>query len=192
MKKKILYIALVLICLSIITGGTLSYFAAGDTARNVITSGGIDVKIVEQQLVDGKLLPYPETPVEVMPATTVSKIVSVQNVEETAWVRVSYTVTVYDSTGKVLEVPADELEKVIVISPDSENWTEKDGWWYCNAALGTGESSAPLFEEVVFSGAEMDNKYQNCTTEIDVVAQAVQAANNGSTVFEALGWADNK
>ena len=59
MKKKVLYIAIVVICLALITGGTYAYFTTSDTARNVITSGGIEVKVVEQQLVNGTLQPYP-------------------------------------------------------------------------------------------------------------------------------------
>ena len=188
MKKKLFYIAVIVICLSLITGGTYAYFTTSDTARNVITSGGIEVNVVEQQLVNGTLQPYPSQPIPVMPATKVSKIVSVQSTKQAAWVRMNYTLTVYDADGKEMEIPADELAKVIVIDPDTTNWTRKDGWWYYNATIASGETTKPLFEEVVFSGPYMDNKYQNCTVVIDVTAQAVQKANNGATVWEALGW----
>lgn len=188
MKKKLLYIAAILICLSIITTGTLAYFTASDTARNVITSGGIDVEIVEQQLSDGVLTPYPSEPIPVMPATTVSKIVSVRNLEQTAWIRAQYTVTVYDADGNVMPIPAEELQTVIGINPDTAGWTLKDGWWYCNTAVESGAMTAPLFREVAFSGPDMDNKYQGSTVVIDIDAQAVQYANNGTTVMEALGW----
>jgi len=124
----------------------------------------------------------------VMPATTVSKIVSVQSTEQAAWVRMNYTLTVYDADGKKMDIPADELAKVIVITPDATNWTRQDSWWYCNTAIASGETAKPLFEEVEFSGPHMDNKYQSCTVVIDVTAQAVQKANNGATVLEALGW----
>ena len=191
MKKKALYIAIVVICLALITGGTYAYFSTSDTARNVITSGGIEVKVVEQQLVNGTLQPYPSQPIPVMPATTVSKIVSVQSTKQAAWVRMNYTLTVYDADGKKMEIPADELAKVIVITPDATNWTQKDGWWYYNTAIASGETTKPLFEEVAFSGPHMDNKYQSCTVVIDVTAQAVQKANNGATVLEALGWPAN-
>ena len=191
MKKKVLYIAIVVICLALITGGTYAYFTTSDTARNVITSGGIEVKVVEQQLVNGTLQPYPSQPIPVMPATTVSKIVSVQSTEQAAWVRMNYTLTVYDADGKKMEIPADELAKVIVIASDTANWTLKDGWWYYNTAVKGGETTKPLFEEVEFSGPHMDNKYQLCTVVIDVTAQAVQQANNGATVWEALGWPAN-
>ena len=191
MKKKILYIVAIIICLSLITSGTYAYFTTSDTARNVITAGGVKVKVVEQQLVNGALQPYPSQPIPVMPATTVSKIVSVQSTEQAAWVRMNYTLTVYDADGKEMEIPTDELAKVIVIVPDETNWTHKDGWWYYNTAIASGETSKPLFEEVVFSGSYMDNKYQLCTVVVDVSAQAVQKANNANTVMEALGWSEN-
>ena len=188
MKKKILYIAAIVICLSLITSGTYAYFTTSDAARNVITSGGIEVNVVEQQLVNGTLQPYPNQPIQVMPATTVSKIVSVQSTEQAAWVRMNYTLTVYDADGKEMEIPTDELARVIGIDPDTTNWTLKEGWWYYNTAIKSGETTNPLFKEVVFSGLYMDNKYQLCTVVIDVTAQAVQQANNGTTVWEALGW----
>lgn len=188
MKKKILYIAAILICLSIITSGTYAYYTTTDTARNVITTGGVEVQVVEQQLVNGTLQPYLNQRIPVMPATTVSKIVSVQSKQEPVWVRTNYTVTVYDADNKVLEVPAEELKKAIVINPDATNWTEKDGWWYYNTDIKSGETTKPLFETVTFSGPDMGNKYQMCTVVIDVTAQAVQKANNKETVLEALGW----
>ena len=188
MKKKILYVAAIIICLSIITGGTLAYFTTSDTARNVITSGGISLEVVEEQLIDGKLQPYPSQPIQVMPATTVSKLVSVRNTQQPAWVRMTYTLTVKDASGKVMDIPPAELSKVIAIDAGGGKWLEKDGWWYYSSAVQSGMSTEPLFREVVFSGPHMDNKYQNCTVTIDVTAQAVQKANNGTTPLEAQGW----
>lgn len=188
MKKKIFAAAVVVICLSVLASTTLAYFTDIDIARNVIKSGGISVKVVEQQLVDGALQPYDDPLIPIMPGTEVSKIVSVQSIEQPAWVRMNYILTVYDAEGKEMDIPADELAKVIGITPDTTNWTMKDGWWYCNIAVKTGETTHPLFEKVVFSGPYMDNKYQNCAVMIDIDAQAVQTANNGESVWDALGW----
>lgn len=191
MKKRIFAIAVVMICLSVLASTTIAYFTDTDIARNVITSGGLDIHIVEQQLVDGKLVDYPSEPIPVMPATTVSKIVSVQNTDEPAWVRLSYAITVYGADGKEIEISADELANVIIIEPDTTNWTQKGSWWYYNTAVKTKEATTPLFEEVVFSGPDMNNKYQNCTVVIDVAVQAVQKANNGATIWEANGWPED-
>lgn len=192
MKKKILYIAAILICLSIISGGTLAYYSVSEVAQNVITSGGVEISLIEEQLVDGVVVPYPNQPIKIMPDTKVSKIVSVQSKKQSAWIRVNYTVTVYDAEGDEMKIPDEELEKVIIIQPDSTNWTQKDGWCYYNTAVASGEKTTPVFEEVVFSGPDMDNKYQLCTVLIDVEAQAVQQENNGNYAVEAFGWPDSE
>ena len=44
-----------------------------------------------------------------------------------------------------------------------------------------------MFTKVTFNAA-MGNEYQNATATVDVAAQAVQTANNGSTVTDAQGW----
>lgn len=188
MKKKLLYLAAVLICLSLMTGGTLAYFTAEDTARNVITTGGVQVTVVEQQLVNGQLMPYPDGPVCVMPGARVSKIVSVRNAQEDAWVRMNYEIIVYDAQGERMQIPQETLKTVIRIDHDETNWTLVGDWWYYNSALEEGQITEPLFQSVDFSGPDMGNEYQNATVEILVTAQAVQLANNGSTPAQAAGW----
>lgn len=188
MKKKILYIAALVICLSLVTGGTLAYYTGSDTARNVITTGAVDVTVVNQQRVGDELVPYPEQPISIMPGRTVSKIVSVHNEEQPAWVRLCYTVTVYDASGNVLEVTPEELADVVIIQPNGEGWTFRDGWWYCNAALETGETSEIFCENVKFSAEKMGNKFQKCSIVIDITAQGVQKANNGTSALDAMGW----
>lgn len=188
MKKKILYIALIVICVSLLAGTSLAYFSTSATAGNIITTGGVEVQVLEQQLVNGSLQSYPTERIPVMPGVEVSKIVSAQCIEQAAWLRMGYTVTVYDSEGEVVDIPADELAAAVIIEPDSENWSFKDGWWYCSEAVKPGQASPALFEKVSFSGPNMDNKFQGCTVTVKVTAQAVQQINNGSAVMEAQGW----
>ena len=148
MKKKLLYLAAVLICLSLMTGRTLAYFTAEDTARNVITTGGVQVTVVEQQLVNGQLMPYPDGPVCVMPGARVSKIVSVRNAQEDAWVRMNYEIIVYDAQGERMQIPQETLKTVIRIDHDETNWTLVGDWWYYNSALEEGQITEPLFQSV--------------------------------------------
>lgn len=187
MKKRIFAMAVIMICISILASTTLAYFTDVGTARNVITSGGIVISLVEQQLVGDELVDYPNGPISVLPGRHVSKIVSVKNLDQTAWIRMRYTVTVMDAAGDPMEVPADELAQLIVIDADEENWTFRDGWWYCNEAVNSREVTAPLFESVDFA-TTMGNSFQGGTVYIDVIAQAVQQANNGATVLDAAGW----
>ena len=48
MKKKILLVTAVVICLAIAATGTLAYFTSDDVAHNVITSGGVNIELVEK------------------------------------------------------------------------------------------------------------------------------------------------
>jgi len=188
MKRRFAYCAILCMLVSLVVNSTLAYYTAQTTVRNAVTSGGIDIQVVEKQLVAGALENYPDASVSVMPGSRVSKIVSAKNLDEPAWVRMAYTVTIQDAKGDVMELSAQQMDQIITVDTDPVNWTYKNGWWYCNKALATGEESKPLFTEVMFSGPEMGNTYQSCTILIDVVAQAVQKVHNGDTVMDAAGW----
>ncbi len=195
MKKKILALAVIAISFSIMAYNTLAFFAADDKAHNIITTSGVDIAIEEWQLVGEKQEPYPkDTPIKVMPGVTVSKIVTVQNKEAEAYIRAGLEIQVLDPTGQVMELDKDTLRHMIDIKINDTYWTKsekEDGWFYYSQPTDTGEVTEPLFTEVIFSGVNMTNEYQNCTVEIIVDAQAVQAANNGDNVLTAAGWPKN-
>ena len=192
MKKKIILVSAIAACLALIVGmGTFAYFTDEDRAHNIISTGAVAVCIEEWTLQDGELIPYPKTAVEVMPGAEVSKIVTVKNSDETALVRVSYDIEVMDADGNLMLLSDEELEKCIIITPDTENWSVKaefDGWYYYNAPLSTGDVTLPLFEKVEFSGTEMGKKFEGSTFKVNVHAQAVQATNNAASAIDAAGW----
>lgn len=189
MKRKIFAAAVIVICLSTLAYGSLAYFTADDTARNVITAGSLDISIEEWQQEGDDLLPYPTNePIAVMPATKVSKIVTVRNHDAQSFIRARLDVTVRDADGQIMELPPEALSSVITLAVNTEDWTQKDGWWYYGSPVDSKTATQPLMTEVRFDGPSMTNEYQNCTVEINVTAQAVQTANNRSTALEALGW----
>lgn len=188
MKKKILLLTAAIICLSILASGTLAYFTAEDTAHNVITSGGVDIEVEEwQEKEDGSTEPYPDEPVQIMPGTELSKIVTVKNLEAQSWIRARFTVVITAQDGTVMDLTAEQVDALIDIDL-GDKWTEQDGWYYYDEAVNPGDITEPLFTEVHFSGPNMTNEYQNCTVEIIVEAQATQTANNGESALEAQGW----
>lgn len=193
MKKKVLLIVLLVLCLCAIIGsGTYAYFTSEDRAHNVITTGGVTISIEEWKIENGELVPYPKDPVEVMPGMEISKIVTVKNEDEGALVRVSYDIVITDANGNVMELSEEELSKYIIITPDLENWEVKaefDGWYYYKGVLENGSTTAPLFEKVLFSPS-MGNEFQNATLKVNVHAEAVQSANNAPTAIDAIGWGD--
>ncbi len=190
MKRKLLSLSIVAICLAILASGTAAYFTAEDAAHNVIVSGGIAISIIDKtQDRNGVLVDFPQDGfVGVMPGASVSRVISVQNTEKSgAWVRVKVTQEILSQDGAALPLLLNESIPVITFAVDGEKWTLKDGWYYYHAPVAPGTVTDPLFERMDFS-AQMDNAYQNGKMRMQIYAQAVQSANNGATVLEAQGW----
>lgn len=193
MKKKILVVAALIVCIAILAAGTLAYYTSRTTAHNVITTGAVSIDVVEWQQEGDKLIPYPkDEPLGAMPGSTVSKIVTVQNNKAEAFVRARFEIIVTDAGGNVMDLSQAELARVISVTmPSGSGWQQKAGdtqWWYYVEPVATGEATEALFTEVVFDGPNMTNEYQNCTVAVVVYAQGVQTANNGRTALEAAGW----
>ncbi len=183
-KKKLIVLLLALASLLIAVAGSYAYIEHQTVARNIITTGKIEVKVNEYADTAGT--PFPETGVSgVMPGAAVTKIVEIENTADSAdaWVRVMVEKTITLAEG-VSGTPDPSL---VSIDFDTANWTFSDGWYYYNARLAPGERTAPLFTQVVFSNS-MDNMYQESTAEVKVTAQAVQVIHNGDTALDAVGW----
>ena len=181
MKRRIALAALVLLLVCGVAGGTTAYYTTTAQATNVITTGGIDVDLQEWADEDGT--PF-EDVLGVLPGRSVTKIVTAKNIgPNEAWVRLRFEKSVQLAEGVEGEVdPA-----LVELDLNTEDWIEKDGWYYYSQKLLPGEISPPLFTEVNFA-EEMGNVWQGSTVTIDVEMHAVQVANNGVAVLEAAGW----
>lgn len=192
MKKKLTIISALVICATIVTSGTLAYFTAEDRARNVITSGGVNIELVETtKKGDGTEVEFPKEGLTgIMPGTSASKIVSVKNIGDEAWIRVKVDTTILDSQGNELPQTIGDTS-VVSYEVSSTDWFSSDGYYYYKDSVQMNESTNILFDEVRFA-KEMGNEYQNCRIEIDIDAQAVQTANNpipaGGDVSDIPGW----
>ena len=198
MKKKLLALAAIMICVSIVSLGTVAYFNAEQQAHNIITTGSIDIDLVEEMIVDGTKVPF-EDQEGVMPGESVSKIVTVKNTGESdAYIRVWVNTAISEPGDPItnpliknlpltIEVEGETVE-LIDIDYNTEDWTAgEDGYWYYDKALKAGETTEPLFENVTFHKL-MGNAYQNSRTIVDVSAEATQVANNGTSAMTAAGW----
>lgn len=183
MKKKIAAAALIVSMLSISAMGTLAYFTDTGIAHNVITSGKVDITLIDDTEEIGK--PFPDGGItNVMPGTSVSKIVGVKNEEVSAdaWVRLLVNTEFVEGLDEeVVSMYLSERweksdEKVTINGKEYDAYTYKE-------VLEPNTYTEPLFEEVKFAPV-MGNEYQNSTLHIDVIAQAVQADNNPSIT----GW----
>ena len=194
-KKKVIAVLVIVLCLSVLGDATMAYFTAKDTAHNVITTGNVDIELVEKQNRDGILVDYPSEPISgVMPGTEVSKIVSVRNTGTgDAWVRlrVAKSLTLAANPPEPLPEGQTADPELIRIVFDDSQWIKDGEWFYCKEPLPAGKSTTPLFKSVTFA-PEMGNAYQGCTANILVDAQAVQVKNNplpaSGNYAEIPGW----
>lgn len=199
MKRKLLFLAVAVICLSIVAAGTVAYFTAEGRAHNVITTGGVSIRVDEKTLTDEEVeVDFPEGGISgVMPGGEVSKIVRVQNTGGAeAWIRVGVSVSITGADGT--ELP-DEItvggaaQPVVRVDYLTANgWLDgDDGYYYCSSAVAPQAYTNSLFETVTFN-PNMGDEYQSCTVNIIVNAQAVQTANNpipsGGDVSDVSGW----
>lgn len=208
MKRKILLVASLAICVATIASGTLAYFTAEGQAHNVITTGKVGIELVEKTKSDsGAEIDFPEEGISgVMPGASVSKIVSVKNTGDAeAWIRVWVNVAISESGDPIsnptiknlplqIEKADGTMGDVVTLDFDSEKWIYKDGYYYYIDPVDPGKSTDTLFENVTFA-KEMGNEYQNAVILIDVSAEAVQSANNliptDGDVTDIKGWSNN-
>ncbi len=187
MKKRLLVCVLAILCIAATVYNTVAYFTGEDTAVNVITAGNIKIQLIELSVPEdgGEPVPFADV-IGVLPGGEVSKLVQVKNIgDQPAYIRIAVEKTILLAEG------AQGNADVSLISCDfnTVNWTEQEGYFYYKGPLGPGETTEPLFTKVSFD-RNMGNLYQNSKANIQIHAYAVQAANNGSSAFEAAGWSE--
>ena len=192
-KRFVTAVTVIAAVIALTAGGTLAYFSTSERAHNVITSGGVDIELLEWTDELKQEQWNSETSVTIMPGTAVTKIVEVKNIGSSdAWVRVkvdkAFTVKneARDASVLVCDLPVEGNSYWV---KKSENGVD---WWYYAKPLAPGAvTEAPLFKSVTLVSGT-DNAYQGGEATVTVSVQAVQYENNGDksdeTVFDAVGW----
>lgn len=181
MKRKLLILSVLAICIATLAAGTLAYFTSEGKAHNVLTTGGVEIA-VQEWADEEKTKPF-EDLTGIMPGMTVTKIAEIKNTGASdAWVRVKVEKNIK------LQGEGTPDTALVELNLNLTDWTlGEDGYLYYNKVLKPGEVTEPFFTAVTFN-VTMGNEYQNATATVDVAAQAVQTANNGDTVMDAKGW----
>jgi len=213
MKRKIALLALLAVFAAIAASGTIAYFTSETHAHNVITSGGIDIDLLEWSVAPTDEAHTNGVPFEnlngVMPSQTVNKIVEVKNTgANDAYVRIFLQKSIAEkpsgiigAIGGIFNPPVclpltiqvgNETVEVIQLDINTTDWRYNEDdcyYYYVKEALKPGEVTTPLFNTVTLA-PQMGNEYQNTEIYIDVTAEATQVANNGASALEAQGWPD--
>ena len=180
MKRKLLILSLLVILAALTAAGTLAYYTDSARTHNVITSGKVNIALLEWAD-EERTKPFKDKQ-GVMPGTKVTKIVEVKNTGTgAAFVRLRVETEVLSAEGQKMG------SKHVRLDFNQTDWIHRDGYYYYARSLQPGETTEPLFNAVTFA-AEMGNTYQNATAHVKVTAYAVQSANNGDSPQAAKGW----
>lgn len=180
MKRKLLILSLLVILAALTAAGTLAYYTDSARTHNVITSGKVNIALLEWAD-EARTKPFKDKQ-GVMPGTKVTKIVEVKNTGTgAAFVRLRVETEVLSAEGQEMD------PKHVRLDFNQTDWIYRDGYYYYARSLQPGETTVPLLKTVTFA-AEMGNEYQNATAYVNVKAYAVQSANNGDDPLNAEGW----
>ena len=180
MKRKLLILSLLVILAALTAAETLAYYTDSARTHNVITSGKVNIDLLEWAD-EARTKPFKDKQ-GVMPGTKVTKIVEVKNTGTgAAFLRLYVEKNVYRADQTPMK------SDPVSLNFNDTDWTYSDGYYYYNRPLEPGKTTEPLFTAVIFDPL-MDNEYQNATAHVKVIAYAVQSANNGDSPQAAKGW----
>lgn len=178
--KKLL--PLFLLCVSVFVfsfsiGQTLAYWIAEDKTDNLITTGQLTAKIVEE---------YEQNQI-VYPGDVIPKAVNVAN---TGNVDSIIRVKVTKAWGQVREngqliIDSTLSTENIVIDYNTDSWfyDANDGYFYYKGVLEPGRTTAePLFTEFHITNST-DNDFANMHADIGVKMESVQAAYGAVSIW---------
>lgn len=206
MKKKLLALSMTAICISAMAAGTLAYYTSETTIHNTISSGKIEIDVLDVEGSDAMPLTVKEDDKEqalkIMPGKEIPyRGVAVSNIGSSpAWVRVKATTVIISKDGTELSNKIDGTDEYVIQYKLSENWIDgQDGFYYYKYPVNSSsvENEASVTDHLIQGikvSPKMGNGYQGCEVHITVSAQAVQSKNNmpeSGNVTDVKGWPDS-
>lgn len=166
MKKKTAILALALLLVAVIaTGITLASFTASVRTTNVVTTGNVNIDLMEEG----------RGPSVHLPTETVPRPVWVRNTgRNSAFIRVELTPVWQGGAAGFTPAP-DAIEYLLA---DSGDWLRgEDGYWYYQKILEPGQDTSRLLEGYRIAPLAVDNAYSGLSVEVEVTAHAIQTAH---------------
>lgn len=181
MRERIAIIALIgVLVLSIIVGGSLAQVQRRGEAENIISSGEIKVKLLNQTS-DGKSMP--EVITHIVPGDTLDNIVKVQNTcDYDEYIRMTVDKVIFETAEENAVLDSSKAHFLF----NEDDWTYKDGYYYYNGVLKAGDTSTALYDGI-YLDESINNDYKLAVMTVEITVEAVQSVNNGDA-FTAEGW----
>ena len=176
MKKRTLTIAIALVCMLVLIGGSVAYFTTENTATNAVSSSNVKIELVLMEMNDSEKMVPVSGEKTVVPGEGVMRKASIKNTgSEVAWVRI-----------KMPRPGGIQLWQ----ETDPEKWTEKDDCIYYNTPLKPGDTTEPMYYGVAFDES-LGNNDSGKKLSLLLKGQGVQHVHNGDTVMDAQGWPED-
>lgn len=182
-KKVVLTAAATALAGTLAVGGTLAWFTDTEEATNVVTMGEIDITLEEDGGSDGVVKNDGLTYDDIMPGDVFQKTVTMENLENDAYVRATITV---DATDTILDTFNGNNALVFkdLVIPDGTNWAvDKEAGTATLTLYYTDEDNIMVKDDIwqLFSAIEVPgswgNDFVNENFTIKVNAEAIQADN---------------
>lgn len=120
-----------LVIIAAAAGSVFAFLADADSAVNDITFGAVKTEIIEE---------FPENQ-QPVPGGGIEKRVSIENIgPNDCYVRV-----------QILFSDSEIEELCTVNSPDPDNWSYEDGWWYYKRILKSLDTTSPVMDGLTIS-----------------------------------------
>ena len=163
MKNKKTVLALILVCVIGLVGGTIAYFSSTDIFENLFNSSVYKMEVYEVF----------ESPVGWLPGDTTPKnVVATNKGNVDAAVRVSFQEVWKDGNGNTISLTDSNGKKASIINFGEDfyiNWQKSNengtDYYYYISKLGSNESTSSVIESVTFNPDINGDNDHNCVTD---------------------------
>ena len=179
-----------LVALCLLFFSSSAFFVTKIETDNVISFGNIKVQLLNHMIDENGNEIQANKEEDLLKNKNVSRIIKVKNVcQHSAYIRVRLNM---QGNKDLTNYPASEY---VEYKFNNDAWIEKDGWFYYNVILKSGETSKNLMDGISFDVDKLTSDYPGSKITWTVEVQAVQSENNSDNVLIAKGWpegSDNK
>ena len=185
MRKKhlILLIAIAIILLPSLSI-TYMYYLMEENTNSVITFGNIKVKLIEQELRDGKYIDISNNDiVDITNTSKLDRIIKAKNIGNNAFylrLKIEFNGT---SDGNNFF----DANDLITIQAN-DDWIYQEGYYYYKKPLDKNEETSELTREILLDRNRLYSNYKGYKFYLDIKAQAVQSEHNVEDVMEVTNW----
>lgn len=184
-KKRLLLITIILIFCIFSLSISVAFIIKETTSNNIITFGDVKMELYVTTTKDNKEIKVDDGEnLNITYNSFINRNIIITNIgNHPIFVRVSFDLKGKDKNDKTIN-----LDGLINIIQNDNDWIYKDGWYYYKEELNSNFETQKLLIDFEFDIDEITNKYPGSTFTLDINAEAVQSENNKQYVLDVVGW----